>query len=121
MRVTLFSLSALKEASTMNRYLCVLVAMFLLLTGAERAQAEILDATSLEGLAIDKVDTTTNSVTTVFNAVGTPDSLVFDSKGDILYHMLATPHCAFVENSCFSFTKTRRFSHATRQRVPPPT
>jgi sugar lactone lactonase YvrE len=62
-----------------------------LLAGAGRARAgQILYGTSLEDQRIVKVDTGTNSVTTVFNTVGTPDSLVFDTSGDILYTNLGS-------------------------------
>ncbi|HTQ39472.1 MAG TPA: PEP-CTERM sorting domain-containing protein [Pirellulales bacterium] len=51
-----------------------------------RAQAETLYATANGGYSeIDQVDTVTNSVTTYLNTPAPPDSVMFDSSGDVIY------------------------------------
>jgi DNA-binding beta-propeller fold protein YncE len=60
----------------------------LLSVTAEATAGQILYATSLTGQQIVKVDTATNQVIPVFNTVGEPDSLVFDTHGNIIYTSL---------------------------------
>jgi hypothetical protein len=51
-----------------------------------RARAETLYATANDGYSeIDQVDTVTNSVTTYLNTIAPPDSVMFDSSGDVIY------------------------------------
>jgi hypothetical protein len=69
-----------------KRLLFGLASLALLLGGAGRSAAgQLLYVTSLPGQQILTADTGTNVVTPVFNTVGTPDSLLFDTQGNIIY------------------------------------
>jgi DNA-binding beta-propeller fold protein YncE len=75
----------------MKRFVYGVVAMVLFLWGANRVAAgQLLYVTSLSGQQILTADTGTNVVTPVFNTVGQPDSLVFDTHGNIIYTNLGT-------------------------------
>jgi sugar lactone lactonase YvrE len=54
------------------------------------ARATTLYATSVSQSQIDKVDTVTNSVTTVLAPPSAPDSIIFDGSGNIIYSGLYT-------------------------------
>ena len=51
----------------------------------EYARAEILYGTEFAGQQIVRIDTSTNSVTTVSSTPGSPDSMVFYGANDIIY------------------------------------
>jgi streptogramin lyase len=54
-------------------------------------QAATLYATANNGYSeIDKVDTVTNSVTTYLNTPAPPDSLIFDTSGNVIYSTVGT-------------------------------
>jgi DNA-binding beta-propeller fold protein YncE len=72
----------------MKCFVCICAAAVLLLGEAGRARAgQILygTANNTNPGQILRIDTGTNSVTSVFTPVGQPDSLVFDSNGNFVY------------------------------------
>lgn len=73
------------------RHLVGSAALISLMAFGTPADAELLYVTSLGGQQILTADTGTNAVTPVFNTVGTPDSLIFDSTGNnIIYTNLTS-------------------------------
>ena len=64
-------------------------ALSLLLLGTERAPGTLLYATSSSDNKIYQVDTVTNAVTPYFTAVQSPDSLMFDTLGNVIYTALS--------------------------------
>jgi sugar lactone lactonase YvrE len=75
----------------MKHAMCVFATLVLILIGEEPALAgQLLYVTSLTGQQVLTADTGTNAVTPVFNTVGQPDSLLFDTAGNIIYTNLGT-------------------------------
>jgi hypothetical protein len=70
--------------------LAVLRIVLGLIAARQAAAGQVLYVTSLNGQQILTADTGTNVVTPVFNTVGTPDSLIFDSNQNIIYTNLGT-------------------------------
>jgi streptogramin lyase len=66
---------------------CLLVGA-LLLVAAGPAPAAILYVTDLQTSQLQKVDTSTNTITVLTNTPSNPDSLIFDPQGRILYSQL---------------------------------
>src|SRR3984893_15082523 len=88
---SLVSFSPKIRSSFMKRIIYGLATLALLLAGTGRASAgQLLFVTSLSGQQILPADTGTNVVTPVFNTVGQPDSLIFDTVGNIIYTNLQT-------------------------------
>jgi sugar lactone lactonase YvrE len=70
----------------MRRRLCSFAALALLFGATGYAGAgPLLYVTSTTGEQVLSVDVGNNQVTPVFNTIGNPDSLVFDTHGDIIY------------------------------------
>jgi DNA-binding beta-propeller fold protein YncE len=75
----------------MSRIGFALAVSALLMSPAARVSAgQVLYVTSESSQQVLRVDTGTNTVTPVFNTVGTPDSLLFDTSTDIVYTNLQT-------------------------------
>ena len=68
----------------------VIILLAALMAGATSASAEILYLTLPGSHQIESADTSTNTVTPLFTTVGSPDSLLFDTSGNILYTNLAS-------------------------------
>src|SRR5207237_6832612 len=73
------------------KHLVRLATLTLLIAFGARAHAELLFVTSLTGQQILTADTVTNAVTPVFNTVGQPDSLIFDSTGSNIIYTISEP------------------------------
>lgn len=75
----------------MKRFLFGLAAMALLRYGIVPASAgQLLYVTSISGQQVLTADTGTNALTTVFHTMGQPDSLLFDTSGNIIYTNLGS-------------------------------
>lgn len=77
----------MKALNLVNRVVCGLAALMVVLSWAGRASAEVLYVTTTTG-QIYAVDTTTNTLTPVFTPAGVPDSLMFATNGNIIYTLI---------------------------------
>ncbi len=79
-----------------------------------RAQAETLYATANDGYSeIDQVDTVTNSVTTYLNTIAPPDSVMFDSSGDVIYSTVTVGNGQVVKYNPITMVSTTLASGLT--------
>jgi sugar lactone lactonase YvrE len=75
------------RGGTRRALVCLALAGLVLASAADRARGELLFVSSQasSSLGIQLVDTSTNTVRTVLSTTAAPDSLIFDTSGNIVY------------------------------------
>lgn len=71
-----------------SRIAFAILSLSLILSGANRVHAAVLDVTSIVGSQIDQVDTSLNTVSTFYNTPSAADSIMFDPSGEVIYTQL---------------------------------